>query len=211
MTGDDLARAAISTALLTGVLGLVGLIVAYGQRSDPEPTAAVALLAATTVIAAVSAACGVGSARRPAGLRWPDGVSGSWPMWPWWWVIGVAGSANVLTGPLVNGWLGVVGVLLIGAACLGLGRDLLGSASVVDRAVVCAARRLRAAVAENSDAAVAAVAPVGALGARVVVFTPAGRLADVVMRDVDHAELAARVAGLDTVASTELHPPLRTG
>lgn len=205
-----LRDAAAALTWLAGGLGVVGLVLAYAQRSDPAPRLSVLALAACTTVGLASAVCGVASSRRPYGLRWPDGPIGSWPTWPWWWVVGAVGLVDIAAGPLVSGWLGLLGAMLLAAACAGLGRDLLRPPRAIDRTTVQAALTLRTAAGDSPDAA-AAIAPVGAIGARVVVFAPTGRLADVVMPDAERAELAARVAGLRLVDAAELHPPLRTG
>ncbi len=88
----------------------------------------------------------------------------------------------------------------------GLGLGLGRAETLPDRAVVRAARQLR-----QTSATQAAVAPVGALGVRVTAFDARGRLVDVVVRDVERAELAVAMAGLELVALAALQPPLRTG
>lgn len=204
-----LGDAAAALAWLAGGLGVAGLVLAYAQRSDVTPTASVVTLAACTLGGLLAAVCGVASSRRPYGLRWPDGVPGSWPMWPWWWVVGAVGVVDLLGAPLVSGWLGLCGALLVGASLLGLGRDLLAPPPAVDRATVHAARRLRGTV-DDSTSAAGAISRVGTVGARVVVFGSTGRLGDVVMGDPDRAARAAQIAGLTLVDPIELSPPLRT-
>lgn len=216
-----------------GVVAMAGLVLAYGQRTSDNPAVAVVTLAVATVLALSSAVAGVIAARRPVGLRWPEGIGGRWPGWPWWWVLAGVGVLDLLAGPLVSGLLGVVGVVLVAVALVGLGRDLATGPPEVDRALVRAAQRLRAAsegVARNGgpgngpdggageaatgdDAAGtrAAVSYVGTLGARVTVFDASGRLADVVVLDAGRGEVAAAMAGLSVVPPGDLHPPLRTG
>lgn len=195
------ALTAAATALL-----LLGLVLAYAQRNEQSPALALVVLVAASLLALAAAAWGVAASRPPRGLRLPEGAEGAWPDSPWWWLTGATGAVDLLAGPLVSGWLGVVGILLVAAALLGLGLDLRSPETLPDRAVVRAARRLR-----RTTATQAAVAPVGALGVRVTAFDAPGRLVDVVVRDVERAELAVAVAGLELVVPTALQPPLRTG
>lgn len=193
-------------AAVTSILLLLGLVLAYGQRNEQSPTLALVVLVAASLLALAAAAWGVAASRPPRGLRPRAGAEAAWPVFPWWWLTGATGMVDLLAGPLVSGWLGVLGILLVAAALLGLGLDLRRPETLPDRAVVRAARRLR-----RTSATQAAVAPVGALGVRVTAFDARGRLVDVVVRDTERAELAVAVAGLELVAPTGLQPPLRTG
>lgn len=218
---------------VTAVLLLVGLVLAYGQRDAASPVAAVLVLVTGTAFGLAAAAWGVVRSRAPHGLALPADGDASWPVSPWWWLVGATGVIDLLAGPLVSGALGLVGLVLLAAALLGLGLDLRRPEALLDRGVVRAARRLHTvldggsrpgpwAVADPapradrpedaaSPAVAAAVAPLGAFGARVTVFDRRGRLVDVVLPDVERAELAVRVAGLTPVSSTAVHPPARTG
>lgn len=191
-------------AAVASVLLLLGLVFAYVQRDEPSPTLALLLLRIGSVLALVAVLWGVRAARAPRGLR--AGAEAAWPVFPWWWLTGATGLVDLLAGPLVSGWLGMFGILLVAAGLLGVGLDLRRAETLPDRAVVRAARRLR-----QTSATQAAVAPVGALGVRVTAFDARGRLVDVVVRDVERAELAVAMAGLELVAPTALQPPLRTG
>lgn len=193
-------------AAVAAVLLLLGLVVAYVQRDEPSPTLALLLLRTGSVLALVAVLWGVRASSAPRGLQLPAAAEGGWPVFPWWWITGATGAVDLLAGPLVSGWLGVLGILLVAVALLGLGLDLRRPETLPDRAVVRAARRLR-----RTSATQAAIAPVGALGVRVTAFDAGGRLVDVVVRDAERAELAVAMAGLEPVAPTALQPPLRTG
>lgn len=154
-------------------------------------TAALAVLTGTTLVLTTWF---VVVERRPGGLAVPAGSRLPTPAW-WPAVLGV-GLVDLVVGAMASWVMALVGVLLVAAALVGLGRTLLRPSPVPGRRLVALARRVRRACGPDPRLTTLGV---GAGRVRLVCRGAAsgGRVGQVdeVVRDFDEAAKVAALVG----------------
>lgn len=195
MAGDRLLR---GLARAGGWILLVGLVRAFIERDYGSPVLAIVVLAAGTALTIGAPA--VSLLRTRSGLALGALATGC----------AAAGAVDLMAGPLVTGWLGVTGVLLLAAALLAYGRLLRATDS--DLAVARAARSLETFGAAHGGIAGIAIERLGGWH-RLVAVAGDGAFGDVVVRTPDQARAAAQLAGVEPLEPTDptLFGSLRTG
>jgi hypothetical protein len=180
---------------------VVGLGLAYAAREQPSPVAAVVVLALGNVMVLAGTGATVRRERAAGDLALPA-EQHRLPTPAWWFPIGAIGLVDLLAGPAVNGWFGLLGVVLVAAAAFGAGWALRTSGAGLDRALVRAARRLRTVAGPGDGALVGALEPVGRRGVRVVAVG-GGRWIDVMLGTAERARAAASLGGVELVDQTD--------
>jgi hypothetical protein len=178
-----------------GLVMVVGLVVAFVQRNEPTPALPIVIVALGTAVVVVGAALLELSAPR-AGA--PAAIAG-------------AGFGCLVAGPMITGWLGVAGVVLIAAALLESGRVL--GADGPDLPTRRAAAALIAFRADRGGEMQVALTRVGAWW-KLVLVAADGAYGEVVVRGEDRARGAAALAGVGEIQNatdTEVFRAVRTG
>lgn len=184
-----------TTVVAVGFAGLgCGLGLAFLTREERSPVVALILLLAGTALVLAGTAWLVRAETRPRGLVIEPGTR--LPRPAWWLPVTAVGVIDLTAGAAVSGWVGLVGAILVVDGVVEGGRALLAPPPEIDRGVVRAARRLRAAGGAGPPL-IGALEPTGRSGVRVVVVDADGSWVDVVLANAERANVAADLAGVE--------------
>jgi hypothetical protein len=188
-------RAIRHVAEVGGGVLLAGVVVAYLQRSESSPVLPIVLVALGALMIVAGAAL--------LELAGPRGGAQA--------AVGGAGIGCLVSGPMITGWLGVAGVVLVAAALLETGRVLgRDGPDLVTRRAAAALVGFRA---DHGGEMQVALTRVGAWHKLVLVGSD-GAYGEVVVRGEDRARAAAALAGvgeLHEATDAEVFRGLRTG
>ena len=185
-----------------GLLLIVGLAIAYGQRNASSPVAAIVVLALGNVLTLGAAGLVAVWCERGRGLTAAVGRR-PLPQTTLATATAFVGVVDLPAAPLVSGVFGVLGVLLIAVSLVAAARLLGRGDDGPDLATARAARALAAFAADHGGSGVrAAVEHVGDWY-RLVAVAPDGAWGDFVVRGEAQALAAAELAGVDVVDPTD--------